>query len=36
MDLLATGRSNASREIIQKLVMEIPKMIRANAAEFRG
>jgi DNA replication licensing factor MCM4 len=36
MDLLATGRSNASREIVQKLIIEIPNLIKANISEYRG
>ena len=36
MDLLATGRSNASRELVSKLIVEITNLIRANLSDYRG
>ncbi|CAD8175634.1 unnamed protein product [Paramecium octaurelia] len=36
MDLLATGRSNASRELVSKFIVEITNLIKANLSDYRG
>jgi DNA replication licensing factor MCM4 len=36
MDVLATGRTQASRVMIQKLIPILKDMVKANLNDFRG